>query len=62
MYKITDISGYTHKKLYSFKDAIRTLKEDMYISWHDIELASITDSYKFTYGFTESFIERVEKC
>jgi len=58
MYKITDTNGYQHKELYSFKDAIRKLQNDMYISWHDIELASIADRFTFVYGFTQSSIEK----
>jgi hypothetical protein len=59
MYKIIDVFGCCHKQLYSFQDAIKTLRSDMYLSDKDIEQAKQSDSYTFVYGFKQSHIEKV---
>jgi hypothetical protein len=58
-YKIIDVFGCMHKEAYSFKDAIKKLNSDMYLSDTDIQKAKDSDKYTFVYGFKQCHIERV---
>jgi hypothetical protein len=58
-YKIIDVFGCMHKELYSFKDAIKKLNADMYLSESDIQQAKESQKYTFVYGFKQCHIERV---
>lgn len=60
MYEIIDVFGCCHKQLYSFQDAIKTLRSDMYLSDKDIEQSKQSDSYTFVYGFKQCHIKKVK--
>ena len=59
MYEIIDVFGCCHKELYSFDNAIKKLREDLYLMDQDIQKAKEKESFTFVYGFKQCHIKRV---